>query len=471
MSQININSISLSFPHKTCFEDFSALIYHGSHIGIIGSNGSGKSTLLKFLNQEIIPETGQVEYLYPTNIAYIPQIIEVLDDLSGGEKFMKNFFDALSSYPDILLLDEPTNHLDIENRKILLQQLEKYHGTVIFVSHDMHLLNNFAEIIWHIDNENIHIFSGNYNDYMREISLKRTSIESKLSILSRKKKEQHNLLMKEQLRAKKSKNYGEKKRKEGSWPPIIANAKKVQAQVTTASKKKEIIDRKDDLLQQIDDLRLPEILRPKFHLQSADIQDKLIVQISGSKISYGNNIILNDLYLSLYGSEKLALIGKNGSGKTTIVKALMRNPSINIEGNLYAPDIAKIGYLDQHYRNIDYNLTVIENLEIIVPNWDMSEKRKHLNNFLFRKNEEVNANVENLSGGERARLSLSLIASKVPDLLILDEITNNLDLSTLTHVIDILKGYPGALIIISHDKEFLNQIEIDRYYNLSSTSD
>ncbi len=125
-----------------------------------------------------------------------------------------------------------------------------------------------------------------------------------------------------------------------------------------------------------------------------------------------------------------------------------------------------IGYLDQHYTTLDPNKTVFEMISELVPHWPHSEIRRHLNDFLFRKSEEVNASVSSLSGGEKARLSLAQIAAKTPKLLILDEVTNNLDLESKNHIIQVLISFPGAMIIISHDSDFLEEIGISDYYQI-----
>ncbi|CAO5679250.1 MAG: putative ABC transporter ATP-binding protein [Holosporales bacterium] len=137
-------------------------------------------------------------------------------------------------------------------------------------------------------------------------------------------------------------------------------------------------------------------------------------------------------------------------------------------GDWYVLKEGDIGYLDQHYSTLNPNKTVFEILASAVPNWPYTEIRRHLNDFLFRKNEEVNALASTLLGGEKAGLSLSLIAAKTPKLLTLDEITNNLDLETKDHVAQVLKSYPGSMIIICHDTDFLKEIGIDSYFNISN---
>jgi ATPase subunit of ABC transporter with duplicated ATPase domains len=135
-------------------------------------------------------------------------------------------------------------------------------------------------------------------------------------------------------------------------------------------------------------------------------------------------------------------------------------------GNWYAPKISDIGYLDQHYGTLHAEKTVLETIAELVPTWPHIEVRRHLNDFLFRKNEEVNALVSTLSGGEKARLSLAQIAAETPKLLILDEITNNLDLETKEHVVQVLREFPGAMIVISHDSDFLEEIGISEVVNV-----
>lgn len=176
---IKIKDCELSFSHKTCFENFSCQILYGSRIVIIGRNGSGKSTLLKMIASICGEETV---------VGYVPQVIIDHTDLSGGQRLNKAMTEALSLDPNILLLDEPTNHLDRRNKKNLMRLLANYHGTLIIVSHDKEILRNCADTLWHIDNGKVHIFSGNYDDYMCEIKLKRESIELELERLRRQKK-------------------------------------------------------------------------------------------------------------------------------------------------------------------------------------------------------------------------------------------------------------------------------------------
>lgn len=454
---IQINDLDLCFSHKVCFENFNCQIHNGSRIAIIGRNGSGKSTLLKMI-ASLCDEAATV--------GYVPQVIMDHTDLSGGQRLNKAITNALSHDPDILLLDEPTNHLDSKNRKSLIHMLQKYSGTLIMVSHDQEVLRHCTNILWHIDNGKIHIFSGNYDDYMREIKLKRASIAGELEILNRQKKDMHYKLMQEQGRAAKSKANGEKNKHQKKWPKVISNAKVGGAEETYGRKKSAIDKYKSDLSEKLQKLRPPEIIIPKFTFDNADAGRGMVVQISAGSIGYlKEQPILSEISLSLMSGERIAIIGDNGSGKSTLMSGILNkagfsNEALMQSGNWSVIKGKDIGYLDQHYSHLNPDKTPLESIAEFMPFSSYVEIRRHLNDFLFRKNEEVTALVKTLSGGEKARLSLAQIAAKTPKFLMLDEITNNLDLETKVHVAGVLRAYPGAMIVISHDADFINEIGI-----------
>jgi ATPase subunit of ABC transporter with duplicated ATPase domains len=165
---IQIKDAGLSFPHKDCFEHFTAQIRHGDRVAVIGRNGSGKSTLLRMLQGMFEPSEGQIEVPDDVVFGYVPQVIEEFDALSGGERLNEALTRALANDPNVLLLDEPTNHLDLQNRKSLMRWLSSYAGTLIVVSHDVELIRTCIDSLWHIDGGKVRVFYGNYNDYLRE---------------------------------------------------------------------------------------------------------------------------------------------------------------------------------------------------------------------------------------------------------------------------------------------------------------
>jgi ATPase subunit of ABC transporter with duplicated ATPase domains len=455
---ILINNIGLSFSHKTCFLDFSTQIQAGMRIAIIGKNGSGKSSLLKIIQGQLDPSEGSVKVPGNVVFGYLPQLITDFSDKSGAERFKQALINELAFNPNILLLDEPTNHLDSSNRQLLLRTLREYSGTLIIVSHDVELLRNSVDVLWHIDNEKVQIFKGSYDDYVFEVESKRASIERELSLLCSKTKESHQLLMKEQTRAKNSKKKGAKHIEQRKWPTVVSSAKACRAAETAGKKRKQINLRKQELIDGLSELRLPEIIKPKFSLL-AEKNNKTVLAIVDGSVGYEKSII-NDINLIINGNDRVAIVGDNGSGKSTLIKAILNLPNIRKSGE-WISSSKDIGYLDQHYNNLDLNSTLIKEFSNLVPSWSHAQIRQHLNDFLFRKNEEVNALISTLSGGEKVRACLAKIALITPKLLILDEITNNLDLETRNHVIQVLKEYPGAMIVISHDKDFLTRVGFD----------
>lgn len=458
---ISLHNISLCFSQKICFEDFSTQIHFGSRIALVGRNGAGKSSLLKLLQGLLKPSSGELRVSADVRFAYVPQVIEEYNCLSGGQRFNKLLTTALASDPDVLLLDEPTNHLDAKNRKGLMRNLNSFYGTIIMVTHDMELLRTCADILWHFDQGKIIEFTGNYDDYRREQQIKRQAVEKKLSALTREKDDMHDALMKEQVRAAKSKAKGQKSIDQKKWPTVISKAKMGRAEKTSGQKRAAIDQKKHVLTEDLAALRLPEIIIPSFALPSSDKASDIVLNVSNGSIGYqANQPVVDHIHLSLSANEKIAIIGDNGSGKTTLLKAILDDDSVIRAGDWCCPNQADIGYLDQHYSTILSDKSVLQLLIDHVPSWHVTDIRRHLNHFLFRSNDDVNTLGCNLSGGERARLSLALIAARPPMLLVLDEITNNLDLETVAHVSQILQQYPAALIIVSHDVDFLNKIGI-----------
>lgn len=463
---IQFKNLCLSFPHKICFEDFSAEISFASRIAIIGRNGSGKSTLLKMLHGSFLATAGEIKIPPEVQIGYVPQIIENFASSSGGERLHAALTEALCANPNVLLLDEPTNHLDRRHRKSLLRMLDNYSGTLIIVSHDVELLRKHMHCFWHIDQGKVQTFSGDYDDYRRDIQQQRDTITREIALLEQQQKGMHQALMQEQHRAAKSRKKGAKSIQQRKWPTIVSHAKAVRAEATSGRKKAQISVKRQQLNEQLSQLHLPKIIKPTFSLTAGDLGHQDLITITDGQVGYAANTpLLDAINLSLAPGSRLAIIGNNGSGKTTLIKAILNAPEVVRDGIWLTPKAEDIGYLDQHYATLPANHTVLAALQTRVPDWPEFDCRRHLCDFLFCSNEEVHAAIHKLSGGEKARLSLALIAAKTPKLLILDEVTNNLDLATHEHVIQVLQAFPGSLIIISHDENFLQSIGvIERYY-------
>jgi len=234
---------------------------------------------------------------------------------------------------------------------------------------------------------------------------------------------------------------------------------KLKGSATIGKNTKNLNQQKNTILDELASIRLPDVLKPKFSMIKQS-KNSLSLSITDGKAGYGNEWILKDINLQIYQGERATITGPNGSGKSTLFKAILQESDVCVEGNWLLPKRDLLGYLDQHYSMLCPHETVMQSIQKIKPMWPDPEIRKHLNDFLFRKNEEISAYTSNLSGGEQARLCLAQITALSPSLLLLDEVTNNLDSQTKEHLIQVLNAYKGTLLVISHDEHFLKQIGV-----------
>lgn len=463
---ILFKNLTLSFPHKVCFEDFCARVPSGGRVALIGGNGSGKSTLLKALAGLDTPLEGEIMLPGGAAVGYVPQTVQDFEHLSGGQRFNKALSRALAARPDILLLDEPTNHLDMANRRALFQMLERFDGTLFVASHDEELLRRCAAQLWVLQYGHIDVFCGRYDDYLQKRASARAALENEKYALEREKKDAHKKLMQEQQRAAGSRRRGELSRAKSKWAPIVAGGKERQAQNTAGRKKSDLNARRQDISAGLKELFIPEEIIPSFALPAAASSAAPLFVSDGEAGYEENKPVLQGADFTLGPRAKAAVVGDNASGKTTFLRAVLGDGRVWRKGVWQTPGPEHTGYLDQHYANVPSSDETVWEFMLGQSALGAPDLRAHLNSFLFRKNEEVNAPLHTLSGGERARLSLAAIALKVPRLLILDEITNNLDLPAKKHVAQILSVYPGALLLVSHEPDFISRCGITDLYLL-----
>ncbi|MDR1910248.1 MAG: ATP-binding cassette domain-containing protein, partial [Holosporales bacterium] len=202
-----------------------------------------------------------------------------------------------------------------------------------------------------------------------------------------------------------------------------------------------LVNKKQEIISTLGALSLPEEIHPTFSLPYQEMNDKVLVSITDGAVGYAPDaMFLQSVTFSVRARERVALIGNNGSGKTTLMRAILGDPNVVRRGEWRVVSREDMGHLDQHYDNLSADKTVLETIASLRSSWSHAEVRQHLNDFLFRKNEEVQALVCTLSGGEKARLSLAKIAAYPPKLLLLDEITNNVDLETWHHLVSVLQN-------------------------------
>ena len=456
---IILNNISFQIDSKICFEDFSTKIYSGRKIAIMGINGTGKSTLLKIIQGKVEPTSGTVEISPEIIFGYVPQTVTEYPELSGGQRFNKALSQALSLNPDVLCLDEPTNHLDLSNKCSLIKMLQRYTGTLLIVSHDPEILKLDFDEIWHIEHANINIFSGNYSEYLKMHKLKKEAITTQREQAHKEKHKLRKLIQKEHKRSSQSRSANKEERDKA-----LLGAMKESGSQTAGKNIRRLSKIEENIKQKLSDSFVHKKIEPNFNINAYKISfGKSVVSIINGSCGYRKPILTN-INFQLLGGNKVAIIGDNGTGKSTFIKAILKDPTIELQGEWRVPDKTEIGYLDQHYSTLDSNLSVFEVIKKAAQNWTDEEIRKHLNDFLFFTQEDISKKAMNLSGGEKARLCLAQIAAKNPSLLLLDEITNNIDLETRKHVIEVFKAYPGAMIAVTHDPEFLKALEIHSIY-------
>jgi len=460
---ITLNDISLYSHDHPCFEHFSTQIHAGKHIVIMGANGAGKSSLLRIIQGIDSPTHGKVSIAQEIIFGYVPQTVTDYPQLSGGQRFNKALSHAISLEPDVFCLDEPTNHLDLKNKRSLIGMLQRYHGTLIIISHDPDILTLDFDEIWHIEQGKITIFTGNYTQYLVEHDIKQQASLSERHELQKGKRELRKAIQQEQKRVASSKIANKYENDK-----ILLAAMKASGDRTQGKNLKRLHGERDRIQERLAANHIYDKIEPNFNLDAQKLSSsKAIVSITDGSCGY-TQPILHDINFQLLPTDRIAITGDNGSGKSTLFKALLHNKEVIRHGDWIMPPKKAIGHLDQHYSNLNPVLTVTEVIQEAAPDWDDRQVRKHLNDYLFQKPGQVTKKVTNLSGGEKSRLSLAQIATQQPYLLLLDEITNNVDIETREHIIDVLSVYPGAMIIISHDQDFLQALEIETIYHISN---
>lgn len=339
--------------------------------------------------------------------------------------------------------------------------LRNWRGTLLLVSHDPELIGQCTDIVWHIEDEKVQVFHGDYLDYLQERRNRHGAIEHALKLVDREREAAHEALMRERQRAAKSKRRGEKSIDQRKWPTVVSKSKTGRAVETPGRKQAAIQVRRNTLAEERRALRLPESIRPNFSFDAAVQGERTMVAIRQGRAGYREQApVLHDVALTVGSCDRLALKGANGSGKTTLVRAMLGDPQVWRTGDWMLPRPEEIAVLDQHYTMLASRQTALETIASLRPTWSEAQLRRHLADYLFRTNTEVHTPVESLSGGEKARLCMARIGALTPRLIILDEPSNNLDLETRNHLVQGLQAFPGALIVISHDEAFVVEIGI-----------
>ena len=457
MAIISLSNVSFSYdPNNDIFDGISVAFNDSDKVAIVGDNGTGKTTLLKLLAGEITPDTGNVARGADV---YMLNQINAHDSKSGGERQSAELARAFASRAQILLLDEPTNNLDVDARAKFFGDLISYPFGAVIVSHDRELLQQMDKII-EISHGKLHVYGGNYDFYTAQ---KRAESENIYSQYVNTKKEIARLSNTINIAQNTRQHHEAKQAKEvanARRSRMSANALKGKSQETEAKKRALIekklntqLDMQQTLSTQMQDDKI------KIPLPSKPFYSKELIQTSNLCFGYDAKSIFNGFDFTMYGGERIRITGKNGSGKTTLLKLICGDIKPQ-SGTIKT--FGKIAYLNQELSLLDKNKTIIENI------MDIANVLKHdahviAANFGFR-GDTSNKKVGVLSGGELLKATLATIlgSDKQPDLLILDEPTNNLEIKSISILEEALNQYRGAILLVSHDEIFTKNIHVDK---------
>ena len=488
---IDINDITVRIGSKVLLDHASAHISDGQKVGLIGANGSGKSTLFKVLKGEMGTQTGYVSFPSRHKVASVlqeftdtsvpilnfvlnqdtertrllnqlenasemeladihdrlnaigaasaearasgiltglgftqPDLTRPLSEFSGGWRMRVALAAALFVPSDVLLLDEPTNHLDLEASVWLENHLKTYHGTLLIISHDKHILNTLCDHILHLHDKILTFYTGNY-DTFEVTHAQKQELLTKL-MQKQEEKRAHLQSFVDRFRYKASK------------------AKQAQSRLKMLQKMETIASLEENLSSHFS-FPQPEHLAPP------------IITLENVSVGYGETPVLKNLNLRIDGDDRIALLGANGNGKSTFAK-LLAGRLKPMSGTIQRSKKVRVGYFAQHQtEELPINQSPLMVIHALMPDATETKCRSHLAMFGLNQ-EKALTPIQNLSGGEKARLLFACMAYDAPALLILDEPTNHLDIQGRDALIDALNTYEGAVLLITHDMTLIQLI-------------
>lgn len=478
---LKFRNISLEIIDQTVFEEVNASVQQGDIIGIIGKNGAGKSTLLRLINKDLVPSKGQIQWLQQNlKIVFVEQETEScsseektlleqsllekwhvpnhdFSQLSGGEKLKVRLAKGLSKDAHLLLLDEPTNHLDEQSTEFLHEQLRNYKGTIIFVSHDRYFLDAVATKIWSIEDKNLIEHRGNYSSYMAVREQRRLTQQREYE------KQQKNIERIEaqmnELTSWSKKAHAQSTQKEGFKEHYRVKAKRMDAQVKSKQK------RLEKELEKAKAEPLKSEYNVHFSIKANNKVGKRFLEVKNVTKAFDRRTLFKNVNFTIQHGEKVSIIGPNGSGKTTLLKVMMGIETA--EGEVWISPSANIGYLTQEVYDLPLEQTPEQLFyqETFEARGKVQNVMKHLGFTAAQWTEPIRY----MSMGERVKCKLMAYILEEKDVLILDEPTNHLDLPSREQLEQTLAQYNGTLLVVSHDRYFLEKMTSSRLVFLNGS--
>ncbi len=461
MALVSMRGVSLAFGGPKLLDGVDWQVERGERVGLVGRNGAGKSTLMRLLHGDLKPDEGEVLRPGGVRIARLPQEVpegrggSVFDEvasvdvpahlvektlsrmgldpdatfasLSSGMKRRVLLARSLSAEPDVLLLDEPTNHLDIESIRWLEDYLLRFGGTLVFVTHDRTFLSRLATRIVEVDRGRLFDWSCDYPSFLerKEAAL---AAEEGQNALFDKRLAQEEVWIRKGIQARRTRNEG-----------------RVRALKAMREERRERRERTGSA---------------RMLAQEAERSGALVIEAKGAGFAYDSRTIIDDASLAVMRGDKIGLIGPNGSGKTTLLRLLLGEVEPT-RGSVRRGTNLEISYFDQLRAALDEERTVLENVSDGYDHIQINGQPRHvigyLQDFLFAP-DRSRTPVKLLSGGERNRLLLARLFTRPSNLLVLDEPTNDLDVETLELLESLLIDYQGTVLLVSHDRTFLNNV-------------
>jgi len=479
MALISFQDVSIGFGGPHLLEEINLQIESGESVGLLGRNGMGKSTLLKLISGDIEPHSGTISRQQGIRTAYLPQEVpqnlngRVADIIASGleaittkldgehqwqrqhqiDKIISRMeldpeakFEVLSAgmkrrvylarglvrEPNLLLLDEPTNHLDINAIDWLEDFLKRWGGTLLFVTHDRVFLQSLAKRIIELDRGSLFDWNCDYPTFIKRKE-EMLSAEQTQNALFDKKLAQEEAWIRQGIEARRTRNEG-----------------RVRALKRLREQRKERRELSGKVRMQIGS-----------ELKSG----RIVIEAENVSYAYDNKPVINNFTTTIQRGDKIGIVGANGSGKTTLLKLLMGQLPPT-QGEVEHGTNVEMAYFDQLRSQLDESKSVLDNVgqgrDVITINGRSRNLMGYLEDFLFTR-ERARAPISALSGGERNRLLLARLFTQPANLLILDEPTNDLDIETLEILEDLLLEYDGTLLLVSHDRAFLNNIVTSTY--------